>query len=155
MYFKRICLFLFRRIVWARDILCAPSAHKDQKVDLEWQWGRKQSCWWWESIPSPVQELSTFANPPQARNAYFLALKNSPAAEPLGLHPSGHPQPTASSPLFTRGSLKRQCKTRQERKKTAPPTQTQALAILRVLEANGRRGLKRRLGRCQSKAPEN
>lgn len=100
-----------------------------------------------------MQELSTSAPPPQARNAHFLALKNSPAAEPLGLHPSGHPQ--ASSPLFTRGSLKRQCKTRQERKKTAPPTQTQALAILRVLEAKVGGDRNHVWGSRQSKAPEN
>lgn len=152
-------IFISTYCVSPRYFMCTKRSQRPERtsgpLDLEWQWGSKQSCWWWESIPSPVQELSTSAPPPQARNAYFLALKNSPAAEPLGLHPSGHPQPTASSPLFTRGSLKRQCKTRQERKKTAPPTQTQALAILRVLEAKVGGDWSHVWGSRQSKAPEN
>lgn len=41
--------------------------------------------------------------------------------------------------LFTREPQKRECKTRQERKKTAPPAQTQTLRILRVREATVRK----------------
>lgn len=72
---------------------------------------------------------------------------------PLGLHLSAPPTPTALSPLFTREPQKRECKTREERKKTAPAKQTQVLAILRAWEVKvsgacsrvcGRRSLKHR-----------
>lgn len=54
---------------------------------------------------------------------------------PQGLYPSVAPTPTAFCLLFTSEPQKRECKTRQERKKAAPARQTQALAIARVWEA--------------------
>lgn len=79
--------------------------------------------------------------------AYFLTLKErtsrqlpSPGDQvwgPWGSTSSAPPTPTPTAffPLFTREPQKRECKTRQERKKTAPAKQTQALATVRAWEA--------------------